>query len=373
MSALRMIRVVVVLGTRPEAIKLAPVILALREHVAFECLVVSTGQHREMLDGTLSTFGISPDVELAMSRDRDTLGGITAEALLHLDDALAQAEAVDWMLVQGDTTSAMSAALAGFYRGIPVGHVEAGLRSGTLNSPFPEEANRRLIGAIAAVHFPPTRRAHQALRNEGVPESSVFQTGNTVIDALQFVNSLELTARASEVLREIHGRRFILLTAHRRENWDRLDDVFHAVERIIESSPDVAVVFPVHSNPLVRDKAQSLAKLDQVLLTEPLHYQDLVPVLARSTLVMTDSGGLQEEAPALGKPVLVLRDETERPEAIEAGAAKLVGLDAQRIFDEANTLLTDEDAYNAMAIGVSPYGDGTASAQIVDALRLLSN
>lgn len=367
-----MIRVVTVLGTRPEAIKLAPVILCLREHPDFECTVVSTGQHREMLEGTLSTFGIEPDVALEMSRDRDTLSGITAAALLHVDDVLATLGAVDWVLVQGDTTSAAAAALAGFYRGIPIGHIEAGLRSGNLNSPFPEEANRRLVAAICSAHFAPTERSVGALLGEGIDESRIFLTGNTVIDALQFVDSLDLTDTAAAVLRRVGDRRFVLLTAHRRENWSRLDAVFDSVERIVHEHRDVAVVYPVHSNPLVQSKASRLAQIDRVVLTDPLPYRDLVSILGRSSLVLTDSGGLQEEAPALGKPVLVMRDETERPEAVEVGAAKLVGLNASKIFHETSVLLNDPISYNAMAIGVSPYGDGTAAVQTVDALLKLS-
>lgn len=351
---------------------MAPVILELDRRPGFEPIVVSTGQHREMLLGTLSTFGLEPDIELTMPRVRDTLAGMTAAAITSIEDVLVDLGAVDWLVVQGDTTSAMAAGLAGFYAGVAVGHVEAGLRSGNLTSPFPEEVNRRILGGIASCHFSPTDRATEALLSENVDARRIFQTGNTVIDALHYVTGLGPTEEAIELLEPLNRRRVILLTAHRRENWDRLGNVFDAVEEIVERHPDVAFIYPVHSNPKVGQMANRLTSNSNVVLTKPLAYRELASVLDSCTMVLTDSGGLQEEAPALGKPVLVMRDETERPEAIEAGVAKLVGLDADTIVSEVTALLTDTQLYASMSAGANPFGDGTAAAKIVDALEGLS-
>jgi UDP-N-acetylglucosamine 2-epimerase (non-hydrolysing) len=353
----RPLRILTVHGTRPEAIKMAPVIESLRRRPErFEVTVCATGQHREMLDQVQDLFGLAPDLDLRLMRPDQTLNGLAASALAALDEVLAERRP-DWLLVQGDTTTAMSAALAAFHRGVRVGHVEAGLRTGDLRRPFPEEANRRVIDLLASALFAPTGRARQALLAEGTAPERVHVVGNTVIDALRCL-SVPAPPESS--------RPEVLVTVHRRESFgEPIRAIFSALRRLAERFPEVAWTYPVHHNPNVRGPAfEMLQGLPNVELCEPLDYQGLIAKLAACRLVLTDSGGLQEEAPAFGKPVLVLRETTERPEGVEAGVARLVGTDPERIFDETATLLRSEEAWRRMARAVNPYGDGHAAERI---------
>lgn len=368
-DAARPLRVLSVFGTRPEAIKMAPVVLALhRLGAAVHSSVCVTGQHREMLDDVLSLFRIRPDHDLDVMRPGQSPTGVAA-AVLHGLEPVLQAERPDWVLVQGDTTTAALAALAAFYAGAQVGHVEAGLRSGEPREPFPEEINRRVAGAIADLHFAPTAGARANLLREGVDPDSVLVTGNTVIDALRQVAAMPdrgggpLAAIPSEA-------RVVLVTAHRRESFgEPLENVCAALWALVARYPDVHVVFPVHPNPSVRQVVHgTLGEVPGITLLEPLRYHELVRVLGRAHLVLTDSGGLQEEAPSLGKPVLCLRDVTERVEGVEAGTVRLVGTDPLRIVEEAERLLDSELEYARMAHAVNPYGDGCAAERIVAAL-----
>ena len=363
------IRVLSVFGTRPEAIKMSPLALELarREHIDPQVCV--TAQHREMLDGVLSVFGVAPDYDLDIMRPGQTLADITSRVLSGLGGVFESARP-DLVLVHGDTTTTFAAALAAFYAKIPCGHVEAGLRTFDRWSPYPEEMNRRLAGQLCTLHFAPTARNAENLRREGV-EGGVFVTGNTVIDALAY------TARgegfSSPQLRELDfsGRRVIALTCHRRENYGRpMENIFAAVREIAERHPEVLIVYPVHLSPAVREcAARLLGGVANIALIEPLDAVDMHRLMARSYLVMTDSGGIQEEAPALGKPVLVLRRETERPEAVEAGTVALAGTETADIVRLAETLLADGAAYARMAHAVNPYGDGHACRRIADAIE----
>lgn len=358
-------RAAVVLGTRPEAIKLAPVVHRLAAAEDIECVVVSTGQHRELLDPMLSLFGIQPDVELDVMRPNQQLPELTSDLVRELAQVF-RSEQPDWVLVQGDTTTTFSGALAAFYEGIPIGHVEAGLRTHDLQSPFPEEANRRLAGTLASLHFAPTPPNAANLIGEGVPRDRILVTGNTGIDALLW--AVEQARRLPPFLPKRRERR-ILLTLHRRENHgEPIRRLCHAVAALA-AREDTEVVFPVHANPAVRrvvlPQLQGVAGIE---LCDPLDYLSLVQVLDASDLVLTDSGGLQEEAPTLGKPVLVLRETTERREAVDAGVAKLIGTDPGSVLVAATELLDDPAAYASMAHAENPFGDGTASYAIVDAL-----
>ena len=353
----RPLQILAVYGTRPEAIKMAPVISALRRRPDhFRVTVVTTGQHRELLEPVQDLFGLRPDLDLRLMTPDQTLNGLSASSLAALDELLRDRRP-DWLLVQGDTTTAMSAALAAFHRGVRVGHVEAGLRTGNLAQPFPEEANRRIIDLLATALFAPTERAGRALLAEGHESERVHVVGNTVIDALR---SLDLEPPAPS------GSPEVLITVHRRESFgEPLRGIFSALRRLAESFPEVAWKYPVHRNPNVcGPAAEMLSGLPNLELCEPLGYRELVALLARCRFVLTDSGGLQEEAPAFGKPVLVLRETTERPEGIEAGVARLVGTDPERIFAEASRLLASPEAWLEMARAVNPYGDGQAASRI---------
>lgn len=356
-----------VFGTRPEAIKMAPVLRALGREANLRSLVCVTAQHREMLDQVLGLFGIVPDHDMDLMREGQSLTEITTAALTRLEPYLAEVKP-DFLLVQGDTTTTMAASLAAFYRKIPVGHVEAGLRTHDNLYPYPEEVNRRITTVIASRHFAPTRRARENLLREGAAESGIVVTGNTVIDAL-----LEVTAIKPPRLPELplRGKRIVLLTAHRRENFGApLQEIFEAARDLVAKYPDVDVVYPVHPNPNVAAPArEALGAVAGVHLIPPLEYKAFCDLMAASYLILTDSGGIQEEAPSLKKPVLVLRDETERPEAVEAGVVRLVGPHRDRILTEARRLLDDPKAYAAMATGANPYGDGKASERIVAMLR----
>jgi UDP-N-acetylglucosamine 2-epimerase (non-hydrolysing) len=358
-------RTLCVVGTRPEAIKMAPVIQALKRKNQLDVRVLATAQHREMLDETLAQFNIVPDFDLDIMRSDQALADLTARLLAGIDGVLAS-ERPDLVVAQGDTTTVFAAALASFYRRIPFGHVEAGLRTGDFSNPFPEEMNRSVVARLATLHFAPTESARVNLLREGVADTSIHVTGNTVIDAVRWmaernpVHDLPIEVEA----------KVILLTCHRRENFGKpLEQIFAAVKRLAARYPALRIVYPVHPNPSVSGPARaSLSAIPNILLTGPMNYAQLVAVLKACHFVLTDSGGLQEEAPALGKPVLVLRDETERPEAVAAGAVSLVGHDEEFIVREACRLLDDESHYCEMARAVSPYGDGQSGSRIADLL-----
>ena len=362
-------RVTIVLGTRPEAIKLAPVIQEFQACGHLETRVVLTGQHREMVTQVMDLFGIKADHDLDLMAPRQTLTHVTCAALQGLRDDF-QAYPPALVLVQGDTTTAFAAALAAFYEQIPVGHVEAGLRTDNIFDPFPEEANRRLISQVAQLHFAPTELSERNLQASGVL-GRVMVTGNTVIDAL--LRMAERAPRLDDVGIDWERHRVILATVHRRENWgDRLRSIAEGMLKVLDNHSDTALLLPLHRNPTVREPLQKLlGDHPRVVLCEPLDYDRLVAAMKGCTLLLTDSGGLQEEAPSLGKPVLVLRLTTERPEAVDAGTARLVGTDAETIAAEAGRLLNDPRAYDAMARAVNPFGDGQASARILEAARSL--
>ena len=366
-----MLKVMTIFGTRPEAIKMAPVVKALEAADDMESIVTVTAQHREMLDQVLHLFSITPDYDLNIMSQGQTLYDVTCKALLGLQGVLKEAKP-DVVLVHGDTTTTFVGALAAFYEGIPVGHVEAGLRTGNIYSPFPEEMNRKLTGAIGTYHFAPTSTSESNLLKENINPAHLYVTGNTVIDALQTTVQTDYTFN-EELLNQIDyiNNKVILVTTHRRENLgDPMRNVYEAIRDIINEQADVEVIFPMHRNPKVRSIVQEvLGDMPRVHLIEPLEYEPFANLMARTYLIMTDSGGIQEEAPSLGKPVLVLRNTTERPEAVEAGTVKLVGTDKERVYRTATELLVNETAYLAMSNAVNPYGDGLASDRIVQALR----
>lgn len=369
----RIRRVMVVFGTRPEAIKMAPVVKELQEHPGeLEVHVCVTAQHREMLDQVLDIFDIVPDNDLNVMRHRQDLYDVTASVLQGMRDVLQEVKP-DLVLVHGDTTTTFATTLAAFYARIPVGHVEAGLRTGNLYSPWPEEANRKLTGALADIHFAPTEQARDNLLAEGVDANRIVVTGNTVVDALLSVaarleNDKALLQEAAADLPELdQGKRMILVTGHRRESFGKgFEEICTALARLADRG-DVEIVYPVHLNPNVREPVNRiLSDRGSVHLIEPVAYISFVELMKRAALIITDSGGIQEEAPGLGKPVLVMRDTTERPEAVDAGTARLVGADADRIVEEAARLLDDPDAYREMSQAHNPFGDGTASRKICE-------
>jgi UDP-N-acetylglucosamine 2-epimerase (non-hydrolysing) len=357
-------KVMTIFGTRPEAIKMAPVVKELKKVVDIDTKVVVTAQHREMLDQVLQLFSIQPDYDLDLMKQQQDLFSITCGVLEGMKDILEK-ERPDLVLVHGDTTTTMAASLAAFYARIPVGHVEAGLRTRNKYSPYPEEMNRTLTGRIADLHFAPTDTSRENLLHEATARFKIWVTGNTVIDAL-----LETVEQAYEFGPEFagidFGKRLLVVTTHRRENWgEPMREIYRALIDLVEEFPDVEAVFPVHKNPVVRDVARELLEgRERIHLLEPLEYQPFANLLKASYLVLTDSGGLQEEAPSLGKPVLVLRDTTERPEAVQAGTVKLVGTNRKRVYKEAHLLLADADEYNKMARAINPYGDGKAARRI---------
>ena len=363
-------KVLFVFGTRPEGIKMAPIIKEIQKRKNLECYTCVTGQHREMLDQVLEIFDIEPDYDLNIFKKGQSLTDVTTKTLLGLEGILDELKP-DILLVQGDTTTVFAAALAAFYKKIKIGHVEAGLRSGNLFSPYPEEANRKLTGVISNYHFAPTESNRQNLIREGYDEKNIFITGNTVIDALKY-SVREDFVFDDEILNDIdYNRDVVLLTAHRRENWGKpMEDIFKAIRRVVLEKENLEIVFPRHLNPIVREAAEKyFADLDRVHLIEPLSYLPFSNLMARVKFVVTDSGGVQEEAPALGKPVLVLRNETERMEGVEAKTAKLVGTKEQDVYESIVALLEDKDLYDEMARAVNPYGDGHAAEKIVDVLE----
>lgn len=363
------IKVMSVFGTRPEAIKMCPLVKELEKHEEIESVVCLTGQHREMLQQVIDIFGTKVKYNLDIMRPRQTLTTITTSVLEKLEPVLKE-EQPDIVLVHGDTSTSFVAGLAAFYQQIPVGHVEAGLRTFDKYSPFPEEMNRCLTGRLAELHFAPTKNNEKNLLEEKITEN-IFVTGNTVIDAFQTTVKKDYEYKDEDVKAiNFEGKRCILMTAHRRENLgEPLENICRAVKRIVEEFPDIEVVYPVHMNPAVKDTASSiLGGMDRVHLIKPLDVEDMHNLMYRSFLVMTDSGGLQEEAPACGVPVLVLRTETERPEAVEAGTVKVVGVKEDVIYENAKLLLTNKEEYDKMAKAVNPYGDGHASERIVKAI-----
>lgn len=359
-------KIMTIFGTRPEAIKMAPVIRELRKHPEIETRVCITAQHREMLDQVMQLFHLQADYDLNIMAKGQTLYDITGRVLRGLQEVFSK-EKPDCVLVHGDTTTTFTAALAAFYAQIPVGHVEAGLRTGNLLSPFPEEANRQLTGVLANYHFAPTETARDNLLRENKDPSRIFVTGNTVIDALFATVKKDYTFSDKELEQIEEHKRVILVTTHRRENLGApMHHVYRALRRLVDDIPDTEIVFPVHRNPLVREAvSEELEGHPRIHLVEPMEYEPFTNLMARSAIVLTDSGGIQEEAPSLGKPVLVLRDTTERPEAVAAGTVKLVGTDEEAVYETAHRLLTDEGAYREMAEAVNPYGDGHASERIV--------
>lgn len=365
-------KIMTVYGTRPEAIKVAPVIKALEKDERFESVAVSTGQHREMLEQVNTMFGIEPKLDLQLMKPGQSLNEIVSRALMGLDEVI-DAEQPDVIISQGDTSTAMTAALAGFHRGVKIVHLEAGLRTGDIHSPFPEEANRKLIGQVAELHLAPTAGSMENLRRENVRSKDIAVTGNTVIDALleaaswntEFEDAALQEAAASD-------KRLVVVTTHRRENLEAMKEIGGAVKDLAEAYPDINFVLPLHLNPKVREAVlPEVESLPNVIITDPLPYDQFTKLLDRATIILTDSGGVQEEAPALGKPVLVMRQNTERPEAVVAGTVKLVGTNRSLIVAEAKLLLDDAAAYDAMANAVNPYGDGKGAARAVAAIAEL--
>ncbi|MBK7920726.1 UDP-N-acetylglucosamine 2-epimerase (non-hydrolyzing) [Veillonella sp. YH-vei2232] len=365
-----MLKVMTIFGTRPEAIKMAPVVKALAEAPDMDPIVTVTAQHRDMLDQVLRLFDITPDYDLNIMSPGQTLYDVTDRALLGLKSVLEEAKP-DVVLVHGDTTTTFAGALASFYQEIPVGHVEAGLRTGNIYSPFPEEMNRKLTGSLATYHFAPTSSSESNLVKENINQDHLYVTGNTVIDALATTVREDYVFEEEAINALDSTKRIVLVTTHRRENLgEPMRHVYGAIRQLVEEFEDIQIVFPVHKNPKVRQVVQEeLGTVERVTLIDPLDYEPFANLMAKSYLILTDSGGIQEEAPALGKPVLVLRDTTERPEAVTAGTVRLVGTDKDAVHDAAYELLHDEDAYKIMSNSVNPYGDGQASRRIVEALR----
>jgi len=371
-------RILSIFGTRPEAVKMAPVVQVLSHTPGIESKVVVTAQHRQMLDQVLDLFGIVPDLDLNLMRANQSLAELTAAIFKYLDPVLSQLQP-DWVLVQGDTTTVMASALLAYYHRIRVGHIEAGLRTGDKWRPFPEEINRRVAGVVADLHFAPTEWSRQNLLRENVPPEKVVVTGNPVIDALQFVAGQPETTEVKNLLTSlglsgVNGKkspRLVMVTAHRRENFGQpIENICTALRLLAETYKDeVRIVYPVHLNPNIQEPVyRLLSNVPQITLLPPLDYLPMVHLLKQATLLLTDSGGLQEEAPGIGVPVLVLRDVTERPEGIEAGTVRLVGTDAQNIINQTRLLLDDPQAHSVMAHAVNPYGDGHAAQYIVEAL-----
>lgn len=364
------LKVMTVFGTRPEAIKMAPLVLELEKRDNVESIVCLTAQHREMLDMVMDMFGIKADYDLNIMQQRQTLAGITTKALGGLDEVMAEAKP-DVVLVHGDTTTTFAGSVAAFYNKIKVGHVEAGLRTYDKYSPFPEEMNRKLTGSIADFHFSPTIANKNNLLKEAIDEKAIYITGNTVIDAIKYTVKDDFKFKDETLAKaDFEGKRVILVTAHRRENLgEPLKNICRAVTKLVNEFEDVEVIYPVHLNPAVRETVyEIMSGNDRIHLIDPLDVDELHNLMKRCYMVMTDSGGLQEEAPALGKPVLVLRTETERPEAVAAGTAKLAGVEEKDIYNFGKTLLCDKAEYDKMAKAANPYGDGNASKRIVDAL-----
>ena len=365
-------KIMTVYGTRPEAIKVAPVIKALEADDRFESVAVSTGQHKEMLDQVNRMFGIEPKYDLHLMQPGQGLNGIVARAIEGLDQVIGDEEP-DAIIAQGDTSTAMAAALAGFHRGVKIIHLEAGLRTGDIHSPFPEEANRKIIGQVASLHLAPTVGAMENLRKESFRSKAIVVTGNTVIDALLEAASWDIDFDDGRLVQSAaSNKRIVVVTTHRRENLDAMKEIGSAVGELAQTYPEIDFILPLHLNPRVREAVLPQVKgVSNVIITDPLPYDQFTQLLKRADIILTDSGGVQEEAPALGKPVLVMRENTERPEAVIAGTVKLVGTDRALIVAQARLLLEDEAAYKAMANAVNPYGDGQGSQRSIAAIEQL--
>ncbi len=365
----RAIKVMSIFGTRPEAIKMAPLVKKLQENKYIESILCVTAQHRQMLDQVLEIFDLKPDYDLDIMSNKQTLVDITIKALEGLDSAIKKATP-DIILIHGDTTTTFVGSLAAFYNKVKIGHVEAGLRTFDKYFPYPEEINRKLTGVMADLHFAPTKSNKSNLINEGVDKKSIFITGNTALDAIKATIDKNYYFNNKELNKIDFTKRIILVTAHRRENLgEPLENICYALKHIAENYSDIEIVYPVHLNPVVRGTAEGIiGSVRNVHLIQPLNVRDMHNLMDRSYIVMTDSGGLQEEAPSLGKPVLVLRNETERPEAVSAGTVKIAGVSRQRIIDDASLLLDDKKSYDKMARAINPYGDGRASERIVNAI-----
>ena len=368
MKTTKKIKVCSIFGTRPEAIKMAPLVLEMKNYDQIESMVCVTAQHREMLDQVLDAFGIVPDYDLDIMEKSQTLSKITSKAMLGLEEVFAK-DRPDIVLVHGDTTTTFAGALAAFYAKIDVGHVEAGLRTGDIYSPYPEEMNRLLVSKIAAMHFAPTIKNAQNLENEGIVKG-ISITGNTVIDSIKYTARDNYVFECDALNHIDFSKKTILMTAHRRENYgEPFDNICQAAAEIAKKNPDIQIIYPVHLSPYVREMAgKYLSEIENIHLIDPVGVFDMHNLIKRSYLVLTDSGGLQEEAPSLGKPVLVMRQETERPEAIAAGTARLVGVEKANIIEVTEMLLNDENEYAKMAKAVNPYGDGNASKRIIEAI-----
>ena len=365
-------KIMTVYGTRPEAIKVAPVVRALQQDDRFESVVVSTGQHREMLEQVNKRFGITPDYDMELMKPGQNLNELVSRAIYGLDRIIDE-EQPDVIISQGDTSTAMAAALAGFQKGVQIVHLEAGLRTGNIFSPFPEEANRKIIGQVTSLHLAPTNESRENLRRENFRSKDIVVTGNTVIDALLTASKwqVEFNDQRLEALRQ-SGEKLVLVTTHRRENLEAMKEIGGAVQDLAKSYPQHVFALPLHLNPIVRDAVlPEVEDLPNVIISDPLPYDQFTALMGRAYLVLTDSGGVQEEAPSLGKPVLVMRENTERPEAVVAGTVKLVGTDRDRIVAEAKNLLDQPAAYAAMANAVNPYGDGKAAERAVAAIAEL--
>ncbi|CXM12050.1 UDP-GlcNAc 2-epimerase [Staphylococcus aureus] len=364
-------KIMTIFGTRPEAIKMAPLVKALEQEKVLEPIVVVTAQHREMLDSVLSTFEIKPKYDLNIMKSGQTLSEITSKSITQLEQVI-QLEKPDMVLVHGDTMTTFAGGLAAFYNQVPIGHVEAGLRSYDKYSPFPEEVNRQLVGVLADLHFAPTKNAASHLLSEGKYSESVVVTGNTVIDAMKYTVDDNYK---SNIMDKYHDKKFILMTAHRRENIGQpMENIFKAVRRLIDEYTDLALVYPMHKNPKVREVAQKiLGSHDRIELIEPLDVVDFHNFAKKSYFILTDSGGIQEEAPSFNKPVLVLRSVTERPEGVEAGTLKVIGTNKQNVYQAAKELIDDERLYHQMSEASNPYGDGFASERIVNHIKYYLN
>lgn len=364
-------KVMLVFGTRPEAIKMSPLVNALKKDKRFEIKVCVTAQHREMLDSVLEIFNIVPDYDLNIMAHGQTITDISTKVLKGVEEVI-KAEKPDMVLVHGDTSTTLNAAMAAFYNQIPVGHVEAGLRSGDITSPYPEEFNRKLVGTFADIHFAPTEGNVKNLLSEGIENEKIYLTGNTVIDALLEVVKEEYEFEDDKLNNiDYENKKIILLTCHRRENWGSpMENIFIGIKEIIDQEKDVEIIFPMHKNPSIRELAKKIfGNNPKIHLIEPLDYEPFANLISKSYIIMTDSGGIQEEAPALGKPVLVLRTETERPEAVEAGTVKIVGIEKENIVKEALKLLNNNEQYEEMANAINPYGDGNACKKIIEILN----
>lgn len=368
-------KILIVFGTRPEVIKLAPVILELKKHSKIKLKICATAQHREMLDQVLKIFEIIPDIDLNLMKPNQTLSDLSAKILIKIDKVIKN-EKPDIVLVQGDTTTAMTTALVSFYNKIPVGHIEAGLRSNNLYSPFPEEVNRKIISMLSYYHFTPTEKAKNILLNEGLNSKQIFMTGNTVVDALQIILNKPVSKTTKEIMKKIrfydaeNKKELILVTTHRRENFGKkLENICQGIKQLTKRNQNIIIVFLVHPNPNVcKVVNRILGKTERVLLIKPVEYDTIVHLMKIAKLILTDSGGIQEEAPSMKKPILVMRNETERFEGIEAGIAKLIGTDTKKIVEETEKLLKDSFSYNAMIATTNPYGDGKTTKRIVNIL-----